>query len=145
MTRTDGFRLLCTLLGATFVLLGGALFSAFFRFHMPDSDLSIPAGRTGFYFVGFSGCALIVWGGCPAIIRVSHAHDANDAIENSRLEIFEAAGHYPHCEEPERFAELLTDFIESTAAARYCEQRWGDLLRTGQRTTPRAAAGTAIA
>jgi hypothetical protein len=51
-------------LGAAFVGLGGALFSAFFLFHLPDSDLSIPTGPTGFYFVGFAGSALIGWGGC---------------------------------------------------------------------------------
>ncbi|TFH23573.1 MAG: alpha/beta fold hydrolase [Myxococcales bacterium] len=88
---------------------------------------------------------LIVWGGCDAIIPVRHAHAAHDAIENSRLEIFEDAGHYPHCEDPGRFAELLTEFIDSTTAARHCERRWEDLLRTGQMTTPQAAAGAAVA
>ena len=46
-----------------FVVLGGALFSAFFLFHAPGSDLPIPTGPTGFYFVGFAGCALVGWGG----------------------------------------------------------------------------------
>jgi hypothetical protein len=64
VTRESGFRFLCAVLGAIFVLLGGVLFSAFFRFHMPGSDLSIPTGPTGFYFVGFAGCALVGWGGC---------------------------------------------------------------------------------
>jgi pimeloyl-ACP methyl ester carboxylesterase len=83
---------------------------------------------------------LIVWGGCDTIIPVRHAHAAHDAIENSRLEVFEDAGHYPHCEKPERFTEALTDFIESTAPARHCERRWGDLLRNCT-TTPATAAG----
>ncbi len=64
MTRAAGFRFLCAALGAAFVLLGGALFSAFFLFHTPGSDLPIPTGPTGFYFVGFSVCALVGWGGC---------------------------------------------------------------------------------
>lgn len=68
---------------------------------------------------------LIVWGGCDAIIPVRHAHAAHDAIENSRLEVFEDAGHYPHCEEPERFTEALTDFIESTAPARHGPPAFG--------------------
>jgi len=38
-------------------------------------------------------------------------------IEGSRLEIVEGVGHYPHCEAPERFVEVLTDFIESTIPA----------------------------
>jgi pimeloyl-ACP methyl ester carboxylesterase len=72
---------------------------------------------------------LIVWGDRDAIIPVRHAHAAHDAIENSRLEVFEDTGHYPHCEEPERFTEALTDFIGSTVPARHSEQSWGDLLR----------------
>ncbi len=64
MTRLAGFRFLCAALGAAFVLLGGALFSAVFLFHAPGSDLPIPTGPTGFYFVGFVGCALVGWGGC---------------------------------------------------------------------------------
>ena len=35
----------------------------------------------------------------------------------SRLEIFEGAGHFPHAEYPERFAEVVTAFVDSTAAA----------------------------
>jgi len=59
---------------------------------------------------------LIVWGDADPIIPVEHAHDAHVAISGSRLEIFEGVGHYPHCEEPERFVDVLTDFIESTVA-----------------------------
>lgn len=39
-------------------------------------------------------------------------------IPGSRLEIFEGVGHYPHCEAPERFVEVLVDFIASTEPAR---------------------------
>jgi hypothetical protein len=34
------------------------------------------------------------------------------------VEIFDGVGHYPHCEAPERFVEVLVDFITSTEAAR---------------------------
>ena len=37
---------------------------------------------------------------------------------SSRIEIFEGVGHYPHCEQPERFIALLLDFIASTEPAR---------------------------
>jgi len=60
---------------------------------------------------------LIVWGSADPIIPVEHAHEAHAAIEGSRLEIFEGVGHYPHVEAPERFAALLTEFIESTVPA----------------------------
>jgi len=61
---------------------------------------------------------LIVWGDADPIIPVDHAHAAHTSIPGSRLEIFEGVGHYPHCEAPERFVEVLTDFIETTVPAR---------------------------
>ncbi len=61
---------------------------------------------------------LIVWGDSDPVIPVSHAYAAHERIAGSRLEIFEGVGHYPHCEAPERFVDVLTDFIESTAPAR---------------------------
>jgi len=61
---------------------------------------------------------LIVWGAQDTFIPVSHAVAAHQAIPGSRLEIFDGVGHYPHCEAPERFVEVLVDFIASTKPAR---------------------------
>ncbi len=61
---------------------------------------------------------LIVWGDADPIIPVDHAYAAHTSIPGSRLEIFEGVGHYPHCEAPERFNEVLSDFIETTVPAR---------------------------
>jgi pimeloyl-ACP methyl ester carboxylesterase len=61
---------------------------------------------------------LIVWGDADPIIPVDHAYAAHDSIPGSRLEIFEGVGHYPHCEAPERFVDVLGDFIETTVPAR---------------------------
>ncbi len=66
---------------------------------------------------------LIVWGDADPIIPVEHAHAAHASIPGSRLEIFEGIGHYPHCEAPERFVEVLTEFIESTVPARITASR----------------------
>ena len=38
-------------------------------------------------------------------------------MPGSRLEVFDQAGHFPHCDEPRRFARLVTDFVASTAPA----------------------------
>ena len=70
---------------------------------------------------------LIVWGDADPIIPVEHAHAAHAAIPGSRLEIFEGVGHYPHCEAPERFVEVLTDFIESTLPGRITVSPHGDV------------------
>jgi len=61
---------------------------------------------------------LIVWGARDPFIPVSHAVAAHGAIPGSRLAIFDAVGHYPHCEAPDRFVAVLVDFIDSTEPAR---------------------------
>ncbi|MGH2805732.1 MAG: alpha/beta fold hydrolase [Actinomycetota bacterium] len=60
---------------------------------------------------------LIAWGRRDRFIPVRHGAAAHDLIPGSRFEVFEEAGHFPHEEEPERFSELLLEFIESTAPA----------------------------
>jgi pimeloyl-ACP methyl ester carboxylesterase len=57
---------------------------------------------------------LIIWGDRDNIIPVSHAYTAHDAIPESRLEIIEGAGHFPHVEEPLQFVELLSEFMDAT-------------------------------
>ena len=72
---------------------------------------------------------LIIWGARDSIIPVRHARAAHDAIPGSRLEIFADAGHFPHCEAPDRFAAILLDFVTSTDPASVSGQRWHELLR----------------
>jgi pimeloyl-ACP methyl ester carboxylesterase len=67
---------------------------------------------------------LIVWGARDPLIPVRHAIAAHEAIPGSRLEIFEGVGHYPHCEAPERFVDVLVDFITSTAPGHVSERHW---------------------
>ena len=57
---------------------------------------------------------LIVWGDRDRIIPIEHGRAAHEAMPGSHLEIFPDAGHYPHQDDPERFAELLSDFVRST-------------------------------
>ena len=40
-----------------------------------------------------------------------HATTAHQVIADSRVVLFEGARHFPHLDEPERFAALLRDFI----------------------------------
>jgi pimeloyl-ACP methyl ester carboxylesterase len=57
---------------------------------------------------------LIVWGSDDRIIPVSHAFQAQEAMPHSRLVVFDGVGHFPHAEVPDRFVEVLVDFIGST-------------------------------
>lgn len=53
---------------------------------------------------------LLVWGGRDRMIPLAHARAAAELIPRARLEVFDRAGHFPHLDEPERFAALLREF-----------------------------------
>ncbi len=72
---------------------------------------------------------LVIWGARDTIIPVDHAHAAHRAVPGSRLEIFEDAGHFPHCEAPERFVDTLLAFIDTTEPARLSEDDLRERLR----------------
>jgi pimeloyl-ACP methyl ester carboxylesterase len=74
---------------------------------------------------------LIVWGERDPIIPVAHAYAAHDVVPGSRLEVFPAAGHFPHLDDPLRFVRLLVDFIETTEPARLDPDRLRELLGPG--------------
>jgi pimeloyl-ACP methyl ester carboxylesterase len=54
---------------------------------------------------------LVVWGTRDRMIPTWHATTAHQAIAGSRVELFEGAGHFPHLDEPDRFANLLAGFV----------------------------------
>jgi pimeloyl-ACP methyl ester carboxylesterase len=72
---------------------------------------------------------LIVWGDRDKIIPVSHAHKTHEAMPNSRLEILEGVGHFPHVEDPVRFVEILVDFLRTTEPSNYRPEMRTALLR----------------
>ena len=72
---------------------------------------------------------LIVWGARDSLIPIRHGVAAHEAIAGSRFVVFDEAGHFPHCESPERFVETLVDFIDSTEPASVPEESWRELLR----------------
>ncbi len=74
---------------------------------------------------------LLVWGERDRIIPVAHGHDAHAQIAHSRLEIFPRAGHFPHLDDPERFVEVLSEFVESTEPADVDAEGWRELLKAG--------------
>ena len=74
---------------------------------------------------------LLMWGERDPIIPVSHGHEAHRLVPTSRFEIFPEAGHFPHLEAPERFLDVLTDFIDTTEPAAQAPERYGELLRRG--------------
>ena len=66
MARIQPFRSyawLCGVIGVALCLGGVAFFASFFAYHAPNSEIGIPTGPVGIYFVAFTGCASIGWGG----------------------------------------------------------------------------------
>lgn len=54
---------------------------------------------------------LVVWGSKDRVIPVWHALKAQESVPQIRVELFEGAGHFPHLDDPDRFADLLREFI----------------------------------
>ncbi len=74
---------------------------------------------------------LIVWGTNDRIIPLAHAYKAHEAIANSRLEVMEGVGHFPHAENPIRFVEVLKDFLHTTEPSNFTPEGLRSMLRQG--------------
>ena len=61
--------------------------------------------------------SLIVWGCQDRIIPVEHAQPTHEGMPGSTLELFEDAGHFPHLDDPLRFARTLEAFLLETEPA----------------------------
>ena len=70
--------------------------------HLDSAELPIPT--------------LIVWGSKDRMIPAWHALSAQRAVPGCSVELFEGAGHFPHLEDPDRFARVLRDFIAADKA-----------------------------
>ncbi len=72
---------------------------------------------------------LIVWGARDRIIPPGHGRRAHKLVSGSRFELFEAAGHFPFLDEPERFVATLEDWIATTEPSQPDEARFRDAVR----------------
>jgi pimeloyl-ACP methyl ester carboxylesterase len=77
--------------------------------------------------------SMVIWGQRDTVIPVKHAQVAHSLFRGSRLEIFDECGHFPHAEEPERFADVLIDFMETSPVGRFDSRRWNLALKRGPR------------
>jgi pimeloyl-ACP methyl ester carboxylesterase len=74
---------------------------------------------------------LLVWGTRDQVLPIHHGLTAQAAMPGSRLELFEGAGHFPFHADPQRFVDVLEDFLATTAPAEWSREQWRDLLRSG--------------
>jgi fermentation-respiration switch protein FrsA (DUF1100 family) len=77
---------------------------------------------------------LVVWGRRDAIIPLGHGRLAHAALPGSELEIFDEAGHFPHHTDPERFVQVVHQFVQRTSPARFDRDEWRLRLRQGRRS-----------
>ncbi|MGO9489927.1 MAG: alpha/beta fold hydrolase [Solirubrobacteraceae bacterium] len=80
---------------------------------------------------------LLVWGERDSIIPVQHARAAHQRLPGSHLAVLSRSGHFPQLDEPERFLEVLDDFIDSTDAAEVDPKIWRRRL-SGSRSARRS-------
>jgi pimeloyl-ACP methyl ester carboxylesterase len=75
---------------------------------------------------------LLVWGRHDAIIPLGHGRLAHAAMPDSELEIFDEAGHFPHHTDPDRFAKIVSEFVQRTDPAVFDPEEWRRRLRRGR-------------
>jgi pimeloyl-ACP methyl ester carboxylesterase len=56
---------------------------------------------------------LVVWGASDRIVKPEYGRAYAADIPDARFEVIDAAGHYPHDEQPDRLVELLVEHVES--------------------------------
>ena len=88
----------------------------------------------------------LIWGSHDSVIPVSHADMAHAAMPGSQLEIFQGSGHFPFHDDPDRFVEVVEQFIDSTDPAVYDQDYLRELLRAGiSETSISGSVGTRVA
>src|SRR3954464_8114766 len=71
---------------------------------------------------------LVIWGSRDPIVPAEHAQTVRALVPTARVEVFEGAGHWPHLDDPDRFCDVLLDFLASTIPARHDRDSWRALL-----------------
>ena len=61
--------------------------------------------------------SMLVWGERDRIVPAAHVEAARQELPATRVEMFARSGHFPHLDEPDRFARVLDDFISGTVGA----------------------------
>ena len=64
---------------------------------------------------GFPGPLWIAVGDADPFLPVEEARQIAAGAPNGRLEVFEGTGHFPNRDRPERFNELLREFLQAAA------------------------------
>ncbi len=87
---------------------------------------------------------LVIWGADDHVIPAKHAAHAAALAPGAQVQVLDRAGHFPHKDHPERFVDLVEEFIAGTRPSRHSRVKWRRLLEEGAaRPVRQAAAGRA--
>lgn len=86
----------------------------------------------------------VVWGEDDRVIPASHARNAGILAPEARIELVPDAGHFPHKDNPQRFARIVDQFIRTTEPSKVTPAQWRRVLKAGPaRPALQAEAGEA--
>ena len=54
---------------------------------------------------------MVIWGKKDTLIPIKYANDFVSSIKNCQLEIMENCGHTPHIEDPDKFSQIVLNFL----------------------------------
>ena len=60
---------------------------------------------------------LVIWGSRDPIVPAVHAETVREMVPGARVEVFDGAGHWAHLDDPDRFCDVLLEFLATTEAA----------------------------
>lgn len=58
--------------------------------------------------------SMLIWGERDRIVPSAHVEAARAELPATRVEMFTRSGHFPHLDEPDRFAAVLDDFMATS-------------------------------
>ncbi|HEY0403937.1 MAG TPA: alpha/beta fold hydrolase [Blastococcus sp.] len=82
---------------------------------------------------------LVIWGSRDPIVPAVHAEAVRTLVPTARVEVFQGAGHWPHLDEPDRFCDVMLDFMATTEPAQHDLDSWRRLLSQDTKGTVPAA------
>ncbi|PVG81841.1 hypothetical protein DDE18_14025 [Nocardioides gansuensis] len=83
----------------------------------------------------------VVWGRDDQVLPVHQLESVAVLAPRAATYVFELAGHFPHKDHPERFVEVVHDFVRTTQPSKYSRARMRQLLQRGSLTPVRQAEG----
>jgi pimeloyl-ACP methyl ester carboxylesterase len=55
--------------------------------------------------------SLIVWGDRDRVVPLRHGEQMHELVPHTYLAVFKKAGHFPHRDDPERFVQVVNEFL----------------------------------